>query len=632
MILCLSCGANNDDEHNFCVKCGYALNGVTGRQTAQMLLAERYAIVRLLGKGGMGVVYLALDRRLDDMPVAIKEMSTAALEPGELEKAVESFKREALLLVSLRHHALPRVTDFFSTDDGRWFLVMDYIEGETLGRVARSRGPIPEAEVKDWARQLCEVLGYLHGQEPPVIFRDLKPSNIMLTPDNRIKLIDFGIARHFKPGVSSDTVPFASAGFSPPEQLGKGQTDQRTDIYALGATMHNLLTGIDPSCNPFKFTPPNEAAGISPELSKLVMEMLEHEPGARPGDIGKVEKRLTKLLKNGGRKSPLPVVILTLLLIAVVTGVSIFVATRSKTPPGANIEDSSEADSEKEINKERGNSTGNIVNDGLATLHGNWLYYVNENDSGKIHRVRSAGGEPIIVNDDDSRCLNAVGDWVYYVNVRNGDRIYKVRTDGSGRTRVNNDHSWYLNAIDGWIYYTNWDDGHKIYRIRPDGSGRTRVHDDDSWCLNVVGDWIFYINRDDGDMLYRVRTDGSGCARVADDNSWFPNAVDEWIYYINCDDGYTIYRVRPDGGGRARVNDDYSWFLNAAGDWIYYANKDDGFRIYKIHPDGSGRARVNDDNSSCLNVVGDWIYYVNEGEGDSMYRIRTNGRDRQEVF
>ncbi len=114
---------------------------------------------------------------------------------------------------------------------------------------------MPESQVLTWAEKLCRVLAYLHNQQPPIIFRDLKPSNIMLRTDNEVKLIDFGIARHFKPGQSKDTQAFGTIGYAPPEQHGKGQTDVRSDIYALGATLHHLVTGQDPSHNPFTFEP-----------------------------------------------------------------------------------------------------------------------------------------------------------------------------------------------------------------------------------------------------------------------------------------------------------------------------------------------------------------------------------------
>jgi ankyrin repeat protein len=240
----------------------------------------------------MGAVYKALDRRLGDMPVAIKEMSTNAVGPGNLEKTVESFKQEAKMLIGLRHPALPRISDFFSQGEERWYLAMDYIEGETLEAIAQRRGPVPEAEVLDWARQLCEVLDYLHNQEPPVIFRDLKPANIMLTPKGEIKLIDFGIARHFKSEQGRDTTVYGSIGFSAPEQYGEGQTDPRSDIYGLGATLHYLLTGVDPGKKPFHYTPPGELVTISSALEAAVMRAVDFDPAKRPTSAQELLKLL----------------------------------------------------------------------------------------------------------------------------------------------------------------------------------------------------------------------------------------------------------------------------------------------------------------------------------------------------
>ncbi len=288
MPCCPHCGTNIVDEHNFCAKCGFAIRGATGMLDKEVVLEDRYVIIGLLGRGGMGAVYKAIDRRLDNELVAIKEMSTAALGPGKLEQAKEAFKREAVMLVKLRHQALPRITDFFSVDQDRWYLVMDFIEGKTLETLAQRHGKIAEKHVLNWSRQLCRVLSYLHAQNPPVIFRDLKPSNIMLTTKHEIKLIDFGIARHFKPDTSSDTAYYASIGFAPPEQFGEGQTDNRSDIFALGATMHYLLTGIDPSKVPFKFEAPAKIAGSDVDLSRVVMQMLDLTPANRPKNIKEV--------------------------------------------------------------------------------------------------------------------------------------------------------------------------------------------------------------------------------------------------------------------------------------------------------------------------------------------------------
>lgn len=293
MSKCPSCGTQNLEDNSYCGRCGCSLTGQTGQLSANTVLEGRYVIVGTLGRGGMGAVYKALDQRLKNTPVAIKEMSTKAVAQGNLKASIDAFEKEAGMLISLRHPALPRITDFFSKGEDRWYLVMDFIEGETLKAVAEKRGPIPEPEVLDWAGQLCEILDYLHSQKPQVIFRDLKPSNIMLTPDGKIKLIDFGIARHFSPGLSSDTAAYGSPGYSPPEQHGVQQTDIRSDIFALGATLHHLLTGVDPGRTPFVFEPPSKLVKITPGFESIIMSALELKPDNRPGSAKEVLSSLT---------------------------------------------------------------------------------------------------------------------------------------------------------------------------------------------------------------------------------------------------------------------------------------------------------------------------------------------------
>lgn len=285
-ICCPLCGTEYTDNNKVCRNCGNSLTGdqpgITGRLSAETVLDDRYVVVRTIGQGGMGAVYLALDKRLENRAVAVKEMSTNAVGRGNLQAAVAAFKQEASILISLKHQALPTIYDFFSRSEERWYLVMDYIVGKTLKEVARERGKITEEEVLDWARQLCNILGYLHSRQPPVIFRDLKPANIMISPDGTIKLIDFGIARHFHPGATADTAAYGSIGFAPPEQYGQEQTNVKSDIYALGATLHFLLTGLDPDSNPFTFEPPGKLAKVSTQLEKAIMRAVEFKPENRP--------------------------------------------------------------------------------------------------------------------------------------------------------------------------------------------------------------------------------------------------------------------------------------------------------------------------------------------------------------
>lgn len=168
-------------------------------------------------------------------------MGTNAVGKGNLQAAIGAFKMEASMLISLRHKALLIISDFFSWGESRWYLVMDYIEGEALKRIVQRRGSIPQSEVMERAEQLCDILDYLHTRKPPVIFRDLKPDNIMLTPDSLIKLIDFGIARHFRAGATTDTSAMAPPVLRRLNSMGKTRPMQgRT--YTLGATLHCLLT------------------------------------------------------------------------------------------------------------------------------------------------------------------------------------------------------------------------------------------------------------------------------------------------------------------------------------------------------------------------------------------------------
>jgi serine/threonine protein kinase len=218
------------------------------------VLQGRYHILRHIGGGGMGDVYLAEDRRLPGRYCALKEMSPAALPAFERGWVINAFQQEAQMLAVLRHPGLTPVTDYF-TEAGNWYLVMEHIEGVTLeNHLQRTPGQrLPLAAALRVAEQLCDVLDYLHRQSPPIIFRDLKPGNIMLTPHGDVKLIDFGIARFFKLGQSQDTVNLGTPGYCAPEQFNRGgQTDARTDVYSLGVVLHQLLTGYDPTTSAFR--------------------------------------------------------------------------------------------------------------------------------------------------------------------------------------------------------------------------------------------------------------------------------------------------------------------------------------------------------------------------------------------
>jgi serine/threonine protein kinase len=207
---------------------------------ATQVLNNRYRIVALLGQGGFGAVYRAWDLNLK-RPCAVKEnLDTSA-------EAQRQFEREAELLANLSHPNLPRVLDSFLLPSLGQYLVMDFVDGEDLQALLDRLGPLPEAEVLPWIAQVCDALTYLHTQTPPVIHRDIKPANIKVTPQGRVMLVDFGIAKVYDPHLKTTMGARAvTPGFSPPEQYGQGRTDGRTDIYALGATLYTLLSGPEP--------------------------------------------------------------------------------------------------------------------------------------------------------------------------------------------------------------------------------------------------------------------------------------------------------------------------------------------------------------------------------------------------
>ena len=259
----------------------------TGTLPQQTVLQDRYVVMQKLGQGGMGAVYRASDRRLSTVTWAVKEMSQSAISgPLERQQARDAFRHEAEMLAALNHPNLPRVTDHFE-QDGKAYLVMEYVPGETLLSFLMREGlPQPQARVFEWARQLCDALDYLHNQHPPIIFRDLKPANIMLTPKSQIKLIDFGIARLFKPGQARDTQAFGTIGYSAPEQYGKGQTDARSDVYSLGVLLHQLLTGYDPTNTPFRLPPASQVnLNLPQQLSDALSAATDSDPDRRFASI-----------------------------------------------------------------------------------------------------------------------------------------------------------------------------------------------------------------------------------------------------------------------------------------------------------------------------------------------------------
>lgn len=311
IIVCSTCQTESSDDKKFCSQCGTNLRPETSQISRGALtdihigtsdisedtsppkdfsstrllkpntmLQNRYKINKLIGQGGMGAIYLADDTRFANRVCVLKEMLDHFNDEEQRKTATANFLREADMLSSMHHDGIPEVYDRFS-EGNRHYLVMEYIQGIDLEqKIAQDSDPFDEKMVLGWATQICDILSYLHNQKPPVVYRDMKPANLILTKKGKIYMVDFGIARFFNPIKKGTMV--GTQGYAPPEQY-RGLMEPRSDIYALGATMHHLLTGRDPQEEPpFSFPKIRE---VNPKLSvateKLIDKCLSRDPADR---------------------------------------------------------------------------------------------------------------------------------------------------------------------------------------------------------------------------------------------------------------------------------------------------------------------------------------------------------------
>lgn len=257
----------------------------------------RYMVVRTLGQGGMGAVYLVKDRALGDRLCAMKMMQWGGRTPEERAAAVQRLEPEAAILSRLSHAGIPQIYDRF-VEYGCYYLVMEFVAGVDTGRLldrhlARYGVPLPERAVVRWALQICDVLDYLHRHDPPVLHRDLKPANLIVLKGGRVKVVDFGIAKRL---TTEQGTTIGTIGYAPPEQY-RGQPEVRSDLYALGASLHHLLSGRNPQAEaPFDFPPLHSLVpAISTGLVELVADLVALNPADRPQSAREVMERLSAL-------------------------------------------------------------------------------------------------------------------------------------------------------------------------------------------------------------------------------------------------------------------------------------------------------------------------------------------------
>ncbi len=312
----------------------------------EQIIAERYRIVSILGEGGMGKVYEVEDLRLNNRKTALKAIRLSSRDTSKNRQNLKTFQQESKLLSSLKHPGIPGIYDSFSDDDTA-YLAMEFIDGQNLESViAASEGGIPEEKVIQWGIETAEILKHLHHHKPPIIFRDLKPANIILTEDSRLKLVDFGIAKSLVTEKKSTALMTkGTLGYASPEQFDSDQrTDERSDIYSLGACLHHLATGEDPRNRPpFSFKPVRKIReNLSVSIDNIISKCLQPDIIDRYQTIDQVLRDLKRLksgkkvLEAGGSKPDIShyLLIIAVILCLPIIGFLIHNHFRKKDPTG----------------------------------------------------------------------------------------------------------------------------------------------------------------------------------------------------------------------------------------------------------------------------------------------------------
>lgn len=276
-VFCSKCGSRISANDQFCMNCGEKTVGFTGVDAEDSpieIIDNRYELIRLIGKGASSTVYLARDKRIDRV-CAVKVVNKSIYSNI---KAVKELLNEANKMKQLAHVSIPQLYDICD-ENNRLCIIMEYVEGKPMDEIIAAKKVLDEHTVIKWAKQLCRVLHYLHTLNPPRIFRDLKPNNIMIQSNGIVKLIDFGTMKIYDDRAAEDTVNLGTRGYAAPEQFGgRGITDARTDIYGLGMTMYHLLIGINPAQYPFDFKPISDyRQDISKKMEAIVMKCISLE-------------------------------------------------------------------------------------------------------------------------------------------------------------------------------------------------------------------------------------------------------------------------------------------------------------------------------------------------------------------
>lgn len=615
-------------------------------------LREKYEPVSCLSGGESSEVYL-VRRRSDGQKAVLRVAMSGAGSGAQIERQI---------LDRLNHPAIPKALDAL-TEDGREYLVREYMEGQTLGAYVKAHGPLQETEIMDIAVGLCDVLSYIHTRQPPIIHRDIKPENIVIDLDGCVKLIDFGIARTWREQAQSDTVAIGSRPYMAPEQFGGAQTDARTDLFSLGVVMIFMATQDPDRTNlPYRFS--------RGKLLPVVQKCVKVDPAMRYQSAVQLKKAIQRIRRRT----------LTRILIAAGSAVAVTllmaVALRLGDEGGfargyaagyqAGVE-YGQAEGEKrgfdtgynqrldELIQARvqgmddnavrffsgvtyqGNTSGNQINDGLAVEAGDYICYAAAT---QIYRMSPDGKRESLVCNHEGRALNYHNGYLYHLGERGW--VYRASVDGSECVPILKHHIDDLLVDGDKLYVANSEDGRKLYRCNLDGSGFEKVSDADDMFYPSISNGYLYFSHLSGKDRYlaRLSLDALDSEPEKLDNpeaNWI-NVVGDNVFYaahnVAPETGFTtsgIMRLNVNGTQRARVIGDMLSYMNVTRYGIFAFSGPDKGRLHKISLDGSKDDLLVDAKVGCVNVAGGWVFYINRDDKDALYRVRVDGTENQRL-
>ncbi|NTV35356.1 MAG: PQQ-binding-like beta-propeller repeat protein [Anaerolineaceae bacterium] len=492
------------------------------------VLVDRYSVQEVIGIGGMGSVYRARDLHFPNVVklVAVKEMINQAPDPLVRKTIVQNFEREANILVALAHPSIPKIYDYFSYDE-RSYLVEEYINGKDIEAIlSEAQGFFPEDRVIGWAIELCDVIQYLHSHKPePIIFRDMKPSNVMINSHNHIILVDFGIAKVFKHGQKGTMI--GTEGYSPPEQY-RGEASPQADIYSLGATLHHILTRKDPRLEaPFSFSerPIRQInPSVSPELEAIVNTALQYNPQDRFSSIEVLKEALIAAAKKTGALNRLSI------------------------NPAPIVNDHAikplwEFECEDEV---RGSP---CIDAGIIYVgaYDNNLYALNATDGKFLWKFPTEGGivtKPIV--NDGAVIFGSEDHRLYAVSTRTGKQIWAFQTDAPIRSSpsIAEGHVFF-GSDDGYLYAVNLVSNRLVWRLDAGAAIRSSpaVLDGYIYFGSDTGEFICSDFRGQAKWRFKAKRNIISSPIIKQGVVYF-TSLDSTFYALDAKSGWVIWRFR----------------------------------------------------------------------------------------